>query len=343
MKLFLIRLLILLLLMGTGSFLPSAFSKTLQKPVVFIDTDIGSDVDDALALLTLLGSQKVEVIGISTVNSNTQKRAAVALRLLELAGHPDVPVAAGIGSTLLRQKQPRNWEKQLSQHLDHPPVRKPSAMHGVDLMIQTVHQHPGLTVIALGPLTNIAVAIIKDPTITPKIGKLIIVGGAIALPAYQQHGTITVGYKSEYNLNSDLDAARLVFDAGIPIVMSGLSPALQVTVGTEDVKSWQQLNTPVAVWVSNRVTERLTSHHATETHLGDVVGAMASYDSQSVRTKKLPLHLEVWGDTLRTVIDSTGTGTPVEVVLDVNQDQFYDNFHQAMATVLHGKKTQSRE
>ncbi len=325
MKNLLVILCLVILLTSTGFAEPKR---------VFIDTDIGSDVDDAIALLTILGSGQVEVVGISTVNGKTRQRAEIVLRLLELANRPNIPIGAGVGSTLLRQKQPRNWDKQLAQHLDREPSGSLSGEHGVDLLIRKVHENPGVTVLAIGPLTNVAVAMIKDPTIIPEIGQLVIVGGAIHLPAATEKGSIFVDYKSEYNLNSDPDAARLVFESGVPILMSGLNPALQVTVDRHDIAEWRQAGTPVAQWISNRVEERLVSHQNPETHLGDVLGAVLTYDESAATVKTLPIHVEMWGDTLRTVIDPTGSGRPLRVALDVAQSRFYRNFEQAMGRIL---------
>lgn len=329
----LVLLLACLLLLGESTW--RSFRAETPKTTVFIDTDIGSDVDDALAVLTVLGMKRFAVTGISTVNGDTKRRASIALRLLELAGEKNIPVAAGVGSTLLRQKQPRNWETQLSQFLDQSPKAQLSPVHGVDLMIESVHQHPGLTILAIGPLTNIAVAIIKDPSILPEIGKLVLVGGATTLPPVTEKGSIFVDYKSEYNLNSDPDAARLVFNSGVPIVMSGLAPALQVGITDKTVKQWQaRYNSPVSRWITRQVQTRLASHHVQETHLGDVLGVMVAVQPEVATIKRLPVHIELWGETLRTVIDATGSGRPVDVVLDVHKKQFDSVFNTAMQSVL---------
>ncbi len=319
--------------MGHLTFPLQGIAKTTQ-PVIFIDTDMGSDVDDALAILTLLGRQEFHIAGISTVNGQVQKRAKITLRLLELAGYSNIPVAAGVGTTLLREKQPRNRKRQLAQYLDQEPEKLISKQHGVDLMIQSIHEHPGLTVLAIGPLTNVALAIIKDPSIVPKIGQLVVVGGAISLPPVSERGTIFVDYKSEYNLNSDPDAAKLVFNSGVPILMSGLTPALQVTATLDDAEQWKALKTPLAQWISQRVFERLESHQATETHLGDVLGAVMASHPKIGEVKVLPIHIEMWGDTLRTVIDSTGSGRSINVVLKVNSEQFNPYFKKAMDAIL---------
>lgn len=301
---------------------------------VFLDTDIGSDVDDALALLTLLGQKDIRLLGISTVNGDVQRRGLIALRELELANRRDIPVAAGIGTTLLRAKQPRDWSRQLAEHLDQRPKGMLDKRHGVDLLIETIHQHPGLTVIAIGPLTNIAVAIIKDPSIVPKIGQLVVVGGATHLPARIEQSSIFVDYKSEYNLNSDPEAAQVVFQSGVPITMAGLAPALDVSVTREQAEAWKAYPSPLAQWIAKRVTDRLDSHHSNETHLGDVLGVMAALHPTVVESRTLPIHLETWGDTLRTVIDPTGSGSPVNVVLHVHKKAFQQQFQSAITPLL---------
>lgn len=308
--------------------------KELSQTTVFIDTDIGSDVDDALAILTALGSQEYKIVGISTVNGDTQTRARIVLRVLELAGKHDVPVASGIGTTLLREKQPRVWTKQLKQNLDQLPMGQVSSEHGVDFLIRSIHEHPGLTVVALGPLTNIAVAIIKEPDIITKIGKLVVVGGATGLPSAAEVASIAIDYKSEYNLNSDPEAAQIVFGSGVPIVMSGLKPALEVSVSKDQVENWSKINSPLAQWITRQVNLRLTDHQTRETHLGDVLGITLAKHPEFAQIKQLPIHLEKWGDTLRTVIDPTGAGLPVNVVLSVNKKAFNSYFSQSMREVF---------
>ncbi len=303
---------------------------------VFLDTDIGSDVDDVLAVLTVLGAGDFKLLGISTVYGETERRARIARRLLELAGHGDVPVGAGVSSTLLRRKQPRDWSVQLSQHLDQEPREAPGPEHGVDLMIRSIHENPGLTLLALGPLTNVAVAIVKDPTILENIGMLMVVGGATHFPSYRERGTIFVDYKSEYNLNCDPDAAMLVFESGVPILMSGLAPALQVTVSRSQAEAWQKQPSEVARWTGDRILERLDRHGSNATHLGDVLGCLLAVRPGLASIQTLPVSVEMWGKTLRTVIDPTGSGRSVEVVMTVEVEQFGATFQAAMDRSLSG-------
>lgn len=311
-----------------------AVGLTAGRIPVFLDTDIGSDVDDVLALLTVLATPELELVGISTVYGETGTRARIARRLLELAGRPDVPVGAGIGTTLLRRKQPRDWTRELQQHLDAEPRTAVSSEHGVDLMIQAARLHPGLKVLAIGPLTNVAVAILKDPDLPKRVGQLMVVGGATHFPPVTERGTIFVDYKSEYNLNCDPDAAALVFESGVPILMSGLAPALEVTVERRHLEDWRRLGTPVANWTVARVEERLARHGTDETHLGDVLGCVLAHDPALADVRPLPVSIEMWGQTLRTVIDPTGTGRRVDVVMTVRREEFMKHFLQKMIRVL---------
>ncbi|MBI2944926.1 MAG: nucleoside hydrolase [Candidatus Wallbacteria bacterium] len=305
---------------------------------VFLDTDIGSDVDDVLALLTILATPELELVGISTVHGESGARARIARRLLELAGRPDIRVGAGIGTTLLRRKQPRDWSRELRQHLDAEPRTPVSSEHGVDLMIQAARRHPGLKVLAIGPLTNVAVAILKDPELPKRIGQLMVVGGATHFPPVTERGTIFVDYKSEYNLNCDPDAAALVFESGVPILMSGLAPALEVTVEKRHLEEWRRLGTPVASWTVARVEERLARHASHETHLGDVLGCVLAHTPELAQVQKLPVSIEMWGQTLRTVIDPTGSGRAVDVVMTVHREKFMKHFLESMNRILSAER-----
>ncbi|MBI4870049.1 MAG: nucleoside hydrolase, partial [Candidatus Riflebacteria bacterium] len=183
-------------------------------------------------------------------------------------------------------------------------------------------------------LTNLALAILKEPSFVKRVGLLAVVGGATHFPPGMEKGTIFVDYKSEYNLNCDPDAAMVVFESGIPIRMSGLAPALQVTVGRKQLPRWRNSGKPAGRWIAARVRERLDAHGSDETHLGDVLGCVLAVRPELAQVRTLPLSLEMWGQTLRTVIDPTGSGRAVQVVLTVEPRKFMPVFLRAMDRAL---------
>jgi inosine-uridine nucleoside N-ribohydrolase len=185
---------------------------------IIIDTDPG--LDDAVAiLLALAASEELEVVGIVTVAGNlplpqTERNAR---RVCELAGRRDVPVYAGCARPLLRPlatAERVHAETDREQLLLPEPTMPLQAQHGVDFLIETLRAvEPGaVTLCALGPLTNIAVALIKAPEVAGKIGELVIMGGACF-----ELGNLTPA--AEFNIHVDPHAAAIVVDSGIPITM----------------------------------------------------------------------------------------------------------------------------
>ncbi|WP_419996374.1 nucleoside hydrolase [Streptomyces boninensis] len=177
---------------------------------VLLDTDIGSDVDDALALGVLLGSPEARITGITTVYGDTTLRARLAHRLGALAGH-DLTAVPGARETLSGKDV---WwaghEGKAFPDLDTEPVRDDIAADRY--LVDTVLARPGTTdVMAIAPLANIARAIRLDDRFTTGVRTLYMMGGSFG-----------PGAKPEHNIVSDITAARIVFGSGIRTVVTGL-------------------------------------------------------------------------------------------------------------------------
>lgn len=189
---------------------------------VVLDTDIGSDVDDAMALAILLGSDEVDLLGVSTVYGDTLLRARLTSRYAALAGRR-LSVHAGLTTPASgREVWWAGHEGSLHDQLDDEPV---ASRDGVAFLIETVTALPGqVHVIAIGPLTNIAEAIRTDPRFVRDAAGLWIMGGAF-----------DPGAPPEHNIRSDDHAARIVFDSGIPIVITGLECTRQVQIAAAEL------------------------------------------------------------------------------------------------------------
>jgi purine nucleosidase len=190
-------------------------------PVV-IDCDPG--VDDAIALLWAFASP-LDLRAVTVVAGNVQlaATAANARRIATLAGRPDVPVHAGCARPLVEPLETAahvHGECGLDG-AELPPAEIPlAAGHGVDRIVELAHAHDRLTLCAVGPLTNVAMALVKDPAIAPRLARIVLMGGAI--------GTGNVTPSAEFNFYVDPHAARVVFESGVPIVMLGLDVTEQV-------------------------------------------------------------------------------------------------------------------
>ncbi len=181
-----------------------------------IDTDVASD--DAVALIMALRAPEVRVVAITTVAGNVgvQQATRNALYAVELCG-AKVQVYAGANKPLLRAHQSATWfhgRDGLGDHNYPPPRQSPGELHAVDAMIDAIEANPGLVVVTLGPLTNLALAMAKKPAIATKVGRCVIMGGA---PCCE--GNVTPA--AEYNIWVDPEAARIVLLSGLPVELVG--------------------------------------------------------------------------------------------------------------------------
>lgn len=183
---------------------------------VLIDTDTASD--DAVALIMALRSPEIRVEAITVVAGNVAVEQGVsnALLVTELCG-VEAPVFKGASRPLARDLQIADWfhgRDGLGDHGYRPQTRKPEAEHAVDAILRTVNEHPGIEVVTLGPLTNLALAIQRDPDLVHKVRRCVVMGGA---PCCE--GNVTPA--AEYNIWVDPEAARIVFRSGIAIELIG--------------------------------------------------------------------------------------------------------------------------
>ncbi len=207
-----------------------------------IDTDTASD--DAVALIMALRAPDVRVVAITTVagNVNVQQSTRNALYTVELCG-ADVPVYTGAEKPLLRTYQNATWfhgRDGLGDHGYPPPRRSPGKLHAVDAIIDAVEANPGLVIVTLAPLTNLALALAKKPSIAAKVGRCVLMGGA---PCCE--GNVTPA--AEYNVWVDPEAARIVMLSGLPIDLVGwhLSRG-DAVVREDDIARIQSFNSKLA-------------------------------------------------------------------------------------------------
>ena len=188
---------------------------------VIFDTDIGSDVDDALALAVLLGSPDVEIVAVTTVYGDTALRARLARRYAALAGR-SLPVHAGAERPLSGADV--WWAGHEGTLHDDLKSETFEAENAVDVLVRTVAERPGqIDVVAVGPLTNIAEAIQSDPSFADNVRHLWLMGGCFD------------GTDNEHNLRSDVTAAEVVFSSGLPITISGLEVTQLLHFGDAEV------------------------------------------------------------------------------------------------------------
>ena len=285
--------------------------------VFLIDTDTASD--DAVALLMALRWPDVEVTAITVVAGNMplERGARNALYTVELCG-ASVPVHPGAAKPLVRDNYHAEWfhgEDGMGNMHYPPPAGRPANAHAVDAILDAVQRYPGLTLVTLGPLTNIALAVQRDPGFVGGVGRAVVMGGAACTA-----GNVTPA--AEYNIWVDPEAARIVFRSGLPIEMVGweLSRGAANLLGP-DIETIRGFDTDLAHFTldCNRVVMQSTRTQSRDPGLGlpDPV-AMAIALEPAVCTAKSRHHVEVETDSEltrgMTVVDRFGRARD-----DINQ------------------------
>lgn len=277
---------------------------------IILDTDIGGDIDDALALALALNSpEEIEILGITTVYLAAHWRAKVIRRMLETFGREDIKTALGAEKPLIGL-----WDKShipdtgnASEETDGI-VSKPAC----DYIIDKVYENEDAIIVAIGPLTNIALSLAKDPTLAKKT-KLVIMGGQIT----RAH--------PEWNILCDPEAARMVFESNIHITMIGLDVTEKCVFTHEHIKRFKD--------AGNKRCDHL--HGMIETFLEKFKFMPVLHDPLALSTliwddivkfKEKTVKIETKGEFTRGVtVDIRGNPDPnANVAVDVKSDEFIE-------------------
>ncbi|KAG6767715.1 hypothetical protein POTOM_028929 [Populus tomentosa] len=227
---------------------------------IIIDTDPG--IDDAMAIFLALRSPEVEVIGLTTIYGNVYTTLATrnALHLLEVAGRTDIPVAEGSHVTLTKGTKLRiadfvHGADGLGNQNFDPPKGKPLEQSAAAFLVEQAKLHPGkVTVVALGPLTNIALAIELDPEFCKNIGQIVLLGGAFSVNG-------NVNPAAEANIFGDPDAADIVFTCGADILAVGINVTHQVVLTDAERDKLIQSNGKFAQYLCKILEVYFSYHH----------------------------------------------------------------------------------
>ena len=209
---------------------------------IILDTDPG--VDDALAIFLALRSPEFKVEAITPVSGNVPLSLTLpnALRLVEITGRTDVPVAAGAATPLVRRlvtAQYVHGNNGLGGAEFPEPKLKPVSENAAQIICRIVRSSPGeITIVGIGPLTNVATALKSDPDLAPQIKEIVVMGGSLT------SGNITPS--AEFNFYVDPEAARIVFDSGVPITMVGLNVTEKVLLGEPQIRILEAAPNPVS-------------------------------------------------------------------------------------------------
>jgi purine nucleosidase len=302
-----------------------------------IDTDTASD--DAVALVMALASPDVQVEAITVVAGNVPVDQGVqnALYTVELMG-ARTPVYRGMAAPLLRPLQTAqdvHGQDGMGDMGLSLAGRIPAAGHAVDVLVETINRHQGdVTLVTLGPLTNVAMALLRDPSLAGKVSRCVIMGGT-----GQGYGNVTP--VAEYNIWVDPEAARIVFESGLPITMVGWDISYTyATFDPEEAARLRAVGTPVAAFCVD--IQRVLQRYALETtnlpgfDLPDPIAMAIALDSTTATaTKVCFVAVEtdgIWGRG-QTIVDHlgiTGRAPNTEVVIAASRQRFLDMLYMAV-------------
>ncbi len=269
---------------------PTAPATGPHPQLVWIDTDIGDDLDDAFAIALLLRSPEVRVLGISTTFGDTELRARLLDHLLAASGVHGIPIYAGLPTSTTNLFTQRAYAEAIPQR-SHPDA--------IAALLAAVHEHGSqLTLLAIGPLFNVAAAIDRDPETMHRLGRIVVMGGSI------HHGYTTLdGHltppAAEWNILQDPPGAQTVLTSGIPIDLYPLD-STQIPLRISGRKRIFTAHTSFATPLRELYTEWLPHswNHSPNPTLFDAVAASTLLDPMLCPTQPMALRVTPEGMTL---------------------------------------------
>jgi purine nucleosidase len=307
------------------------------KRIIF-DTDPG--VDDALAYLLALASPEVQLEALTTTQGNVtlEKATRNALSVLELARASHVPVTSGSVVPLvqpLRASAHVHGESGLGNAQLPEPHAMPAPQHAVDYLIERVLAEPGeISIFPIGPLTNIAMAIRKEPRFAQSVKELVIMGGAIL-----EHGNITP--QAEFNIYVDPHAAHIVFHSGIPITLIPLDVTHKCLLLQQHVDRLMQIPSPISRFIRD-VIEVYIRFSADIGHAGcalhDPLTLATVIGPELLTLKEYFVDVDIsggvsMGKTFADILNVTKHPSNMKVAMSVRGEDFIELFVQRMESL----------
>ncbi|MFN8440407.1 MAG: nucleoside hydrolase [Caldilineaceae bacterium] len=303
---------------------------------IIIDTDPG--IDDALAILLALASPEVQLEALTVVHGNCplDQGGVNAIGILETAGTNTIPVAAGATLPLIRTPYTAEDVHGFTGlgYANLPATSRTTVkQHAVDLLIERLLAEPGeITVVAIGPLTNLALAIRREPQVTRSIRQLVIMGGSI-----RDGGNMSAA--AEFNIFVDPHAAHIVFHAGIPTTLVPLDVTRRCRFTSEHIAQLSTINSPVARLIidSTRyyIENNLKNGGDGSCALHDPLALAVAFAPDLVRTEERYVTVDLYSElSLGATIADFRLYSPhkpnMKVALDVDVDRFVQLFIQRL-------------
>ncbi|MGI6566576.1 MAG: nucleoside hydrolase [Firmicutes bacterium] len=287
-------------------------------PVLF-DTDIGSDIDDALCLAYLLHQERCDLLGITTVSGEPVKRAMLADAVCKAAGRSGIPIHAGCEKPLLiDQKQPLAPQAEILGRWPHREDFEPNS--AVQFLRDTIRSRPGeITLLAVGPLTNIGMLFRLDPEIPSLLKELVLMGGAFSFPLED------IPMPLEWNIIVDPHAASIVFSAeDLPITAIGLDVTTKCVMLADECR--RKIRGGVLDVVADAAEVWFKIRPAITFH--DPLAAVAMFDPDVVSYEQGRVRVELASEDLKgmTVFTPDGEKGRHKVAREVDPDRFFAEY-----------------
>lgn len=288
---------------------------------ILLDTDIGSDIDDAVALAYLLKQPRCDLVGITTVSGEPDKRASLADAVCRAAGRDDVPIHVGAGRPLLLETvhQPRAPQAEaLTQTWPHGEFGLENT--AVAFLRDAIRARPGeMTLLPIGPLTNIALLFALDPEIPALLKQIVLMGGQFARPG------------AEWNILNDPHAAAIVFRAPIPkLIAVGLDVTTRCTLPADECRRrFAEAGGPLALVAA---MAEVWFRHAAHITFHDPLAAALIFEPSLCRLEAAQVEVELLSSRApgQTWVVSDASAKPHEIAVDVNPDAFFAHYFAAV-------------
>lgn len=303
---------------------------------ILIDTDPG--IDDALAILLALASPEIQIEGLTTIHGNCSVGQATinALSILELAKAKEIPVAKGFSLPLVQPSllaAETHGDTGLGYAKLPEPRPSPEVRHASDFLIEKILSNPGeITLLAIGPLTNIAFAIRKEPRMIGAVREVIIMGGTIRYP-----GNATP--LAEYNVFVDPHAAHMVYHSSMPITLVPLDVTYQCILTPDDVKQLEKTPAPISRFIDDSTRFYMEFHDEYQKIAGcainDPLALALTFSPELCDYQDLYVDVDIsggvsMGKTFADFYDLTKKSPNMRVALDVRARDFMELFLERM-------------
>jgi inosine-uridine nucleoside N-ribohydrolase len=295
---------------------------------IIIDTDIGDDIDDAFAVGLALQSPEFQILGISSAWGDTNLRARLLSRFLRETGHTDIPIALGLATHPVTK--PGAFTQ--ARYAEGSPANQ-NYPNAVDFLLDQIRRYPGeITLISIGPETNLGAAIDRDAASFRKLKRVVLMGGSVYRGYSQFNYGKTHGPDPEWNIICDIQAAQKVFTSGVPLYVMPLDSTqikLQELERTEMFKAGTPLTDALLVLYTQ------WSHGATQTPtLFDAIAVAYAIHPELCPAQPLRLRVDDQGYT------RVESGAPnAQVCLHSSSDQFLEFFMSRILAPLRDDKS----